>query len=45
MLLLLLKVPVKIKQFKDIAVVNYTGRTLDSGKVFDSNTDPKFTCM
>jgi FKBP-type peptidyl-prolyl cis-trans isomerase FkpA len=27
---------------KDIAVVNYTGRTLDSGKVFDSNTDPQF---
>lgn len=27
---------------KDVAVVNYTGRTLDSGKVFDSNTDPKF---
>jgi FKBP-type peptidyl-prolyl cis-trans isomerase len=27
----------------DIAVVNYTGRTLDSGKVFDSNIDPKFT--
>ncbi len=27
---------------KDIAVVNYTGRTLDSGKVFDSNIDPKF---
>ncbi|MBK8611083.1 MAG: FKBP-type peptidyl-prolyl cis-trans isomerase [Chitinophagaceae bacterium] len=25
-----------------IAVVNYTGRTLDSGKVFDSNIDPKF---
>ncbi len=25
---------------KDIAFVNYTGRTLDSGKVFDSNTDP-----
>lgn len=27
---------------KDIATVNYTGRTLDSGKVFDSNIDPKF---
>lgn len=27
---------------KDIAVVNYTGRTLDSGKVFDSNIDPQF---
>jgi len=27
---------------KDIAIVNYTGRTLDSGKVFDSNIDPKF---
>lgn len=27
---------------KDVALVNYTGRTLDSGKVFDSNTDPKF---
>ena len=26
----------------DIAIVNYTGRTLDSGKVFDSNIDPKF---
>jgi FKBP-type peptidyl-prolyl cis-trans isomerase len=25
----------------DVALVNYTGRTLDSGKVFDSNTDPK----
>lgn len=25
-----------------IASVNYTGRTLDSGKVFDSNIDPKF---
>ena len=25
----------------DVAVVNYTGRTLDSGKVFDSNIDPK----
>ena len=25
-----------------IASVNYTGRTLDSAKVFDSNTDPKF---
>ncbi len=27
---------------KDVAVVNYTGRTLDSGKVFDSNIDPAF---
>ena len=27
---------------KDVAMVNYTGRTLDSGRVFDSNTDPKF---
>ena len=27
---------------RDIAIVNYTGRTLDSGKVFDSNIDPKF---
>jgi FKBP-type peptidyl-prolyl cis-trans isomerase len=26
----------------DVAVVNYTGRTLDSGKVFDSNIDPAF---
>lgn len=26
----------------DVAVVNYTGRTLDSGRVFDSNIDPKF---
>jgi FKBP-type peptidyl-prolyl cis-trans isomerase FkpA len=26
----------------NIAVVNYTGRTLDSGRVFDSNTDPAF---
>lgn len=26
----------------NIAVVNYTGRTLDSAKVFDSNVDPKF---
>ena len=26
----------------DIVTVNYTGRTLDSGKVFDSNVDPKF---
>ena len=25
-----------------VVTVNYTGRTLDSGKVFDSNTDPKF---
>jgi FKBP-type peptidyl-prolyl cis-trans isomerase FkpA len=26
----------------DVATVNYTGRTLDSAKVFDSNTDPSF---
>jgi FKBP-type peptidyl-prolyl cis-trans isomerase FkpA len=26
----------------DIASVNYTGKTFDSSKVFDSNTDPKF---
>lgn len=26
----------------DVASVNYTGRTLDSGKVFDSNIDPEF---
>jgi FKBP-type peptidyl-prolyl cis-trans isomerase len=26
----------------DVAIVNYTGRTLDSGKVFDSNIDPQF---
>ena len=25
-----------------IVTVNYTGRSLDSGKVFDSNVDPKF---
>ena len=28
--------------FKDVASVNYTGRTFDSSKVFDSNVDPKF---
>ena len=28
--------------YNDVAAVNYTGKTLDSGKVFDSNTDPKF---
>ncbi|MBS1513135.1 MAG: FKBP-type peptidyl-prolyl cis-trans isomerase [Bacteroidetes bacterium] len=28
--------------FNDVASVNYTGKTLDSGKVFDSNTDPAF---
>ncbi len=28
-----------------VAVVNYTGRTLDSGRVFDSNIDPKFKHM
>ena len=27
---------------EDIATVNYTGKSLDSGKVFDSNTDPAF---
>jgi FKBP-type peptidyl-prolyl cis-trans isomerase len=27
---------------KDVATVNYTGRTFDSSKVFDSNIDPKF---
>jgi FKBP-type peptidyl-prolyl cis-trans isomerase FkpA len=27
---------------KDVATVNYTGKSLDSGKVFDSNVDPKF---
>ena len=27
----------------NIASVNYTGRTLDSGRVFDSNTDPKIS--
>ena len=26
----------------DFASVNYTGKTFDSSKVFDSNTDPKF---
>ncbi|MGG9962929.1 FKBP-type peptidyl-prolyl cis-trans isomerase [Ferruginibacter sp. SUN106] len=26
----------------DIASVNYTGKTFNGGKVFDSNTDPKF---
>jgi len=26
----------------DIVMVNYTGRTLDSGRVIDSNTDPAF---
>ena len=28
--------------YTDVASVNYTGRTLDSGRVFDSNIDPKF---
>ena len=28
-----------------VATVNYTGKTLDSGKVFDSNLDPKFNHM
>jgi len=27
---------------RQVATVNYTGRTLDSAIVFDSNTDPKF---
>jgi FKBP-type peptidyl-prolyl cis-trans isomerase FkpA len=27
---------------KDIVSVNYTGKTFDSSRVFDSNTDPKF---
>ncbi len=27
---------------KDVVQVNYTGRTFDSSKVFDSNIDPKF---
>jgi len=26
----------------DVASVNYTGKTFDSSKVFDSNTDPAF---
>lgn len=26
----------------DIAIVNYTGKTFDSSKVFDSNTNPEF---
>ena len=26
----------------NVAMVDYTGKTLDSNKVFDSNTDPKF---
>jgi len=26
----------------DVVTVNYTGKTLDSSKVFDSNVDPKF---
>jgi FKBP-type peptidyl-prolyl cis-trans isomerase FkpA len=29
----------------NVASVNYTGKTLDSNKVFDSNTDPKFKHM
>lgn len=28
--------------FNSVAMVNYTGKTLDSSIVFDSNTDPKF---
>lgn len=31
--------------YDDIASINYTGRTLDSAKVFDSNTDPAFGHM
>ncbi len=31
--------------YDDIATINYTGRTLDSAKVFDSNTDPTFGHM
>jgi FKBP-type peptidyl-prolyl cis-trans isomerase FkpA len=27
---------------ENVVTVNYTGRTLDSGKVFDSNLDPQF---
>jgi FKBP-type peptidyl-prolyl cis-trans isomerase len=27
---------------KDVVSVNYTGKTFDSSRVFDSNTDPKF---
>ena len=29
--------------FNDVAILNYTGKTLDSGKVFDSNVDPHFS--
>ena len=28
--------------YNDVAAVNYTGKTLESGIVFDSNIDPKF---
>lgn len=28
--------------FNNVVAVNYTGRSLDSGKIFDSNIDPKF---
>ncbi len=28
--------------YSSVIAVNYTGKTLDSGKVFDSNLDPKF---
>ena len=28
--------------FTDVATVNYTGKSFDSSKVFDSNVDPKF---
>ena len=28
--------------YNSVVSVNYTGKTLDSGKVFDSNVDPKF---
>ena len=29
--------------FNDVVILNYTGKTLDSGKVFDSNVDPRFS--
>jgi len=32
----------KMIAYDDVVAVDYTGRTLDSGKVFDSNLDPKF---
>ncbi len=31
--------------YNDVVAVNYLGKTLDSGRVFDSNTDPKFEHM